>query len=160
MVGHVTFYIVLFHSNSVAVRSIMAQNYSLTHLKKKKSWFLFLLCICILKLFVIPYYLGAGIVCSICILLKYFFCFVFPENAEEAVKEICCKSCANIQINQPASLANTLLVLCVPFNISDIIFQFKKKKKKTPFCDILEDFSENKSNGVEMWYNSYLRTLP
>lgn len=30
--------------------------------------------------------------------------------------------------------------------------------KKTPFCDILKDFSENEPSGVEMWYSSYVRT--
>lgn len=84
------------------------------------------------------------------------FFFLTSENAEETVKEICCKSCANIQINQPASLANTLLVLHIPFYYKVTT----EMLKKTPFCDILKDFSENEPSGIEMWHNSYLRTQP
>lgn len=32
--------------------------------------------------------------------------------------------------------------------------------KKTPFCDIPKDFSENEPSGVETWHSSYLRTQP
>lgn len=63
-----TSYNVLFCSNSVAVRSMIAQNYSLTQLKLIS---VLPVCFFFFRLFLAPHSLGAGIVCSICMLLKY-----------------------------------------------------------------------------------------